>query len=413
VEFQIRTEEMHAVAEQGIAAHWKYKEGIVGQTPFDQGQSWLKGIVEWQKDLKDPREFLASVKGDLFSDEVYCFTPGGDVKAFPLGATPVDFAYTVHTDVGHTCAGAKVNGRLVPLRYQLQNGDTIEILTVPGHTPSKDWLKFVKTPRARTKIKAWIKLEQRTRSVVLGREILEKELRKNRRDPARVLKDNAYDKVLPGLGLKSVEEMWASIGYGRLTPRKVVGRLFPEGAMPGEESTSPASRIKDLVKKITRQRVEDGVQIGGEEGMMVRFAQCCNPVPGDQIVGFITRGRGVSVHTADCPNVDQLALDPERQIDVQWNIKSAQSYPVKIRIESIDRPGILAAISSGIADGGVNITGYQVTTKEGVGHHDLQLEIKDLKQLRRVMKKIEQVKGVRYVGRVRSVTTGGKAPVSG
>jgi guanosine-3',5'-bis(diphosphate) 3'-pyrophosphohydrolase len=402
VEFQIRTPKMHTIAEQGIAAHWKYKEGVVGKTPFDRSQSWLRDLLEWQKDLKDPKEFMESVKGDLFTNEVYCFTPQGDVKSFPFGATPVDFAYSVHTDVGHTCAGAKVNGRLVPLRYKMKNGDTLEILTLPGHKPSKDWLKFVKTPRARTKIKAWIKLEQRTRSVVLGRELLEKELRRHRKDPSKVLKAGGFDAILPSLGLKSVEEVWANVGYGKLTPRKVVNRLFPEAVSPEKEEIRKESKIRELVKKITRHREEEGVKIGGEGGMLVRFAQCCNPVPGDEIIGFITRGRGVSVHTADCPNIDQILLDPERQIDVQWDLGSEQSYPVKVMIESLDRPGILAAISSSIADGGVNITGYQVTTKEGMGHHELELEIRDLKQLRRVLKRIEQVKGVRGAKRLRS-----------
>jgi GTP pyrophosphokinase len=411
VEFQIRTPEMHMVAEQGIAAHWKYKEGIKGKTPFDQGQSWLKGLVEWERDLKDPREFLESVKGDLFPDEVYCFTPQGDVKAFALGATPVDFAYAVHTDVGHTCAGAKVNGRLVPLRYRLQNGDTVEVLTVPGHTPSKDWLKFVSTPRARTKIKAWIKLEQRTKSVVLGKELLEKELRKHRLDPVKLLKSGDFDGLPAAVGFKSMEEVWANIGYGKLTARKVAVRLLPERLSPEEEEERKASRISKIVKKITRQREEGGVKVGGEEGMLVRFAQCCNPVPGDRILGFITRGRGVSIHTADCPNIEQIFLDPERKIDVQWDEKTVQQYPVRIRVESMDRPGILAAISAGIADGGVNITGYQVSTKEGIGHHELELEIRDLKQLQQVIRRIEQVKGVRNVARLR--TSGDKSEVAG
>lgn len=401
VEFQIRTSEMHLIAEQGIAAHWKYKEGVIGETPFDKGHGWMKELLEWQKDLKDPGEFMESVKGDLFSDEVYAFTPQGDVKAFPLGSTPVDFAYGVHTDVGHTCAGAKVNGRLVPLRHRLKNGDTVEILTVPGHTPSSDWLKFVRTPRARTRIKAWIKLEQRTRSVVIGKELLEKEIRRYRHDPAKILKGGGLESVLPGFGLRSVEEMWANIGYGKLTTKKVVGRLLPDLVHSDEEATKKDSKIMELVRRITRQREEEGVKVGGEDGMLIRFAQCCHPVPGDDIVGFVTRGRGVSIHTASCPNVDEIVIDQERKIDVQWAFNSGKRYPVRVKIESLDRPGILAAISAGIAHGGVNITGYQVMTRDGIGHHELELEIVDLKQLLRVMRRIEQVKGVKKVERLR------------
>jgi len=411
VEFQIRTPEMHTVAEQGIAAHWKYKEGIEGKSPYDPDQAWLKGLVEWQRELKDPREFLESVKGDLFPDEVYCFTPQGDVKAFAQGATPVDFAYAVHTDVGHTCAGAKVNGRLVPLRYTLQNGDTVEILTVPGHTPSKDWLKFASAPRARTKVKAWIKLEQRTRSVVLGKELLEKQMRKSRLDQGALFKSGEMNKLSSSLGFKNMEEVWANIGYGKLTARKAVGKLLPEDEVSTDEDERKASRISKLVKKITRQREEGGVKVGGEEGMFVRFAQCCNPVPGDKIVGFITRGRGVSIHTSDCPNIEQLLLDPERMVEVEWDERTVQQYPVRIRVESMDRPGILAAISSGIADSGVNITGYQVATKEGIGRHELELEIRDLKQLQQVIRRIAEVKGVRNVARLR--TSGEEREVTG
>ncbi len=404
VEFQIRTHEMHAVAQYGIAAHWKYKEEAKGKSQYQQRQGWIKGLLEWQKDLKDPREFLETVKGDLFPDEVYTFTPQGEVKAFPRGATPVDFAYAVHTDIGHSCVGAKINGRLVPLRYELNNGDMVEIMTAAGHTPSKDWLKFVRSPRARTKIKSWIKLEQRTRSIALGKEILDKELRKRHQTLAKLSKSETFETVLTALGLKSVEDLWANIGYGKMSPWQVARRLAPEEELRDLEPGGKESKLRDFVKKFTGHKAEDSVKIGGLERTMVRFALCCNPVPGDQIVGFITRGRGVSIHTADCPNVEQLALDPERKIEVDWAIRPGQSYPVRILVESLDRPGILAAVSAAIADTGINITGGQVTTTGGRGVNELEIEIRDLNQLQKVTRRIEKVKGVTGVRRLRSMS---------
>jgi GTP pyrophosphokinase len=404
VEFQIRTREMHAIAQHGIAAHWKYKEGFRGETPFDQSQDWLKGLVEWQKELKDPREFLETVKVDLFPDEVYAFTPKGAVRALPRGATPVDFAYAVHTDVGHRCVGAKVNNRLVPLRYQIQSGDIIEILTQPGHPPSKDWLKFVQTSRAKTRIKAWIKAEQRAQSVALGKEVLDKELRKHDLGPAKVLKSEEFAAALTALGLKSAEDVWSRIGYGKLSALQVVGKLLPAEALEKKDS-----KIREFVKKFTGKQAEESVKIGGMEGAMVRFAQCCNPVPGDKIVGFITRGRGVTVHTGDCPNVEQLALDPERMIAVEWALKTGQSYPVRILVEGKDRPGLLAAVSAVIADAGVNITGGKMATAGGRGVNEFELEIQDLGQLKKVVGKIEKVKGVTRVERMRTLAEKGKS----
>jgi GTP pyrophosphokinase len=401
VEFQIRTREMHAVAQHGIAAHWKYKEGLKGETAFDRGHDWLKGLLEWQKELKDPKEFLDTVKVDLFPDEVYVFTPRGDVRPMPRGATPVDFAYAVHTDVGHRCVGAKVNGRIVPLRYEIGNGDIIEILTQAGHGPSKDWLKFVKTSRARAKIKAWIKAEQRTQSIVLGRDLLEKELRRYELAPAKTFKSEEFAAALAAFGAKTADDLLAEIGYGKISPVQVLGKLLPEAALARREERKD-SKIREFVKRITGRRAEESVKIGGIEGAMVRFAQCCNPVPGDRIVGFITRGRGVTVHTADCPEVEQLALDPARMVPVEWALKGEQSYPVRILVEAHDRPGLIAGVSGVIADAKVNIAGGKMTTEGGRSINEFELDIRNLEQLRKVMAQIKKIKGVTRVERLRS-----------
>jgi GTP pyrophosphokinase len=404
VEFQIRTREMHAIAQHGVAAHWKYKEGFKGESRFDASQQWLKGLLEWQKELKDPREFLETVKVDLFPDEVYAFTPRGDVRALPRGATPVDFAYAVHTDVGHRCVGAKVNGRIVPLRYQIVNGDIIEILTQAGHVPSKDWLKFVKTSRAKARIKSWIKNEQRAQSVTLGRELLEKELRKSELT-TKALKSPEFAAALAEIGLRTPEEAFAAIGYGKLAATQVVGRMLPPEAAAKRDERKD-SKIRDFVKRITGKRVEESVRIGGLEGALTRFAQCCNPVPGDKIVGFITRGRGVTVHAADCPNAEPALLDRDRLVAVDWDLSAEQSYPVRILVEGRDKPGLLAAITGVIAEAGVNIAGGKVTTDGGRGLQEFELGVKNLEQLRKLMEQIRRLKGVMRVERLRASTAG-------
>jgi len=403
VEFQIRTRDMHGIAQHGVAAHWKYKEGFKGETRFDDSQKWLKGLLEWQKELKDPREFLETVRVDLFPDEVYAFTPRGDVRALPLGATPVDFAYAVHTDVGHRCVGAKVNGRIVPLRYQIVNGDIIEILTQSGHVPSKDWLKLVRTSRAKARIKAWIKTEQRAQSVTLGRDLLEKELRKYELPTAKTLKSEEFTAALAALKISSAEAAFAAIGYGKLAAHQVVSRLLPPEEMAKRDEHKD-SKIRDFVKRITGKRVEESVRIGGLDGALTRFAQCCNPVPGDKIIGFITRGRGVTVHAADCPNAEPALLDRERLVAVEWDQASEQSYPVRILVESRDKPGILAAITGVIAEAGVNIAGGKVSTESGRGLHEFELEVKSLEQLRKLLDQIRRIKGVTRVERLRSGT---------
>ena len=403
VEFQIRTRDMHGIAQHGVAAHWKYKEGFKGGSRFDDSQKWLKGLLEWQKELKDPREFLETVRVDLFPDEVYAFTPRGDVRALPLGASPVDFAYAVHTDVGHRCVGAKVNGRIVPLRYQIVNGDIIEILTQNGHVPSKDWLKLVKTSRAKARIKAWIKTEGRAQSITLGRDLLEKELRKFDLPTAKTLKSEEFVAAIAALGLRNADEAFAAIGYGKLPANQVVGRLLPSEELAKHEERKD-SKIRDFVKRITGKRVEESVRIGGVGGALTRFAQCCNPVPGDKIVGFITRGRGVTVHAADCPNAEPALLDRERLVAVEWDLASEQNYPVRILVESRDRPGILAAVTGVIAEAEVNIAGGKVSTESGRGTHEFELEVRSLEQLRKLLDQIRRIKGVTRVERLRSAT---------
>ena len=395
VEIQIRTHEMHKTAEEGIAAHWVYKEGRAALDPADKGFAWIRQLLEWHRDLKDSREFLETVKVDLFPDEVYVFTPKGDVKSFPKGATPIDFAFGVHTDIGLTCVGAKVNGRLIPLRYELQNGDIVEILIDSKQHPSRDWLKLVKTPRARGRIKQWIKNEEKVRSISLGKDLLEKELRRMGMSPAQVLKPESLAKMLTRYGFAAPEEFFATVGYGKLSPRQAMAKLLPPEELPPESEARPDRK--------TRQRPDDGVTLLGVDDLLIRFARCCSPLPGDEIVGFITRGRGVSVHSADCPNVDQLLYDPERKINVSWESAPKTAHQVKIRVTiGKDRPGILAAISTAISASKINIAQADVrVTEDRKGLNTFTLEVSDLKQLQSAMGAIRQIDGVMGVERIR------------
>jgi GTP pyrophosphokinase len=395
VEIQIRTHEMHKTAEDGIAAHWVYKEGRAALDPADKGFAWIRQLLEWQRELKDSREFLETVKVDLFPDEVYVFTPKGDVKSFPKGATPIDFAFGVHTDIGFTCVGAKVNSRLVPLRYELQNGDIVEILTDVKHRPSRDWLKLVKTPRARGRIKQWVKTEEKLRSISLGRDLLEKELRRMGKSPAQILKPETMATMLARSGFSAPDEFFATVGYGKLSPRQAMARLLPPEELPPEGEARPERKA--------RQRPEDGVTLLGAHDFLVHFARCCSPLPGDEIVGFITRGRGVSVHSADCPNVDQLFYDPERKINVSWDAAPRTPHQVKIRVTiGVDRPGILAAISTAISASKINIAQADVrVTEDRKGLNTFTLEVSDLKQLQSAMGAIRQIDGVMGVERIR------------
>jgi GTP pyrophosphokinase len=402
VEIQIRTEQMHRTAEEGIAAHWRYKEGKTRIDPSDKSFVWLRQLLEWQQDLKDPKEFMETVKVDLFPDEVYVFTPRGDVKELPRGATPIDFAFSIHTDVGTHCTGAKVNGKMVPLRYELKNGDIVEIIASPTHGPSKDWLKIVKTSRAKTKIKQWIKIEQRSRAISLGRDICEKEARKYGKGSTQILKSENLLKAAERFGFLNEEDLFAAVGYGKVSPRQILSKILPPEELPQLKEQEEAKAKKP--GRPLQPRIEEGIKIAGVEDVLVKFSKCCNPLPGDEVVGFITRGRGVSIHTADCPNAQQLMYDTERKINVEWDSDRKGSHQVKIIVLiGKDRPGVLAEISSAISSTNTNITQAEVkVTEERMGRNTFVLEVSDLNQLKAAIAAIQKVDGVIEVERVRA-----------
>ena len=397
MEVQIRTEEMHRVAEEGIAAHWKYKEGRASKRTEDGRFGWLRQMLEWQKELKDSSEFMSSVKVDLFPEEVYVFTPNGDVKELPKQSTPIDFAYSVHSDVGHHCSGAKVNGRLVPLRTMLKNGDIVEIITSTSQTPSKDWLKFVKTSKAKNRIRNWVKDQERQQSLDLGRDLLEKELRKYGFSFNRAVNLDAMKETLSGLGFRSVEDLQAAVGYGKVTCNQVLSRLIPEQFKA--EAPKP-SRLSQVLGKIRKKPV-DAIKVQGLEDILVRFSKCCSPLPGDEIIGFISQGQGVTVHAADCPRV--LETDPERRIEVSWNLQKGATRPVKIRVYSLDQKGILAATTKVITKCESNILRASAySTNDGRGVLNFEVDVQDVQHLNRVMEAIQKVKGVLQVERIKS-----------
>ena len=406
IEVQIRTKEMHRIAEEGVAAHWAYKEkGRDGKaSPLSkkdaQSFGWLRQLVEWQRDLDDPREFLETVKVDLFADEVFVFTPKGAVKSLPRGATPVDFAYTIHSEVGERCVGAKVNGKLVPLRYKLKNGDTVEILTSPHSHPSKDWLTFVKTSRAQARIRQFIRHAEHLRSMEIGRDVAEREFRRFGLTLNRVHKSGDLDKAAQALGYRAADDVLAAIGYGKVAPTQVLQHLLPADKLAAPETPAepaPTSRLTELFRKVARLPA-GGVRINGIEDVLVRYGRCCNPVPGDAIVGFITRGRGVTVHTTACDKV--IGIDPERRVDVAWDVKTDVRRPVSLRVISSDRPGILAAISQTISAAGLNISQASCRTTPGErAVNDFEVTIADLKELNAVMRSIERIEGVQSVQR--------------
>lgn len=399
IEVQIRTEEMHRIAEEGIAAHWKYKEEgkSVAAGREASGFRWLRQMLEWQQEVKDSKDFLNSVRVELFPEEVYVFTPGGDVKELPKGATPVDFAYSIHTDVGNRCIGAKVNGKLVPLKTALNNGDIIEVLTSAGHTPSKDWLAFVKTSKARNKIRQWVKTEQREKSIELGKNLLEKELRKHGFSINRALSGEKLAKVLNDLGFGKLDDLLANIGYGKVTLGQVVNRIIPKEEMKGQpEQTGKFEKVLDKL----RRKPKSAIKIQGVDDILVRFAKCCNPVPGDPITGFVTRGRGVTVHTIDCPHV--LESDPNRRIDVEWDTRKQSSRAVTIRVVCADKKGMLAAISAAITDSEANILSARVqATPEQDAINDFEIDIRDLNHLNKVINSIKKLNGVIRVVRLK------------
>ncbi len=395
VEIQIRTHEMHRTAEEGIAAHWAYKEGKATLDETEQQFLWLRQLLDWGQDLKDSREFLDTVRFDLFPEEVYVFTPKGDVKALPRGSTPIDFGFSIHTDVGLHCAGARVNGRIVPLRYELRNGDIVEIVTAATQHPSRDWLKIVKSSRARSRIKAWIKNEERVRSIGLGKELLDRELRKLGKGGR--LKLETFPQVLQHYGVASEEDLCAAIGYGKISPRQAVLKLLP----PEQAQAIVEEETKD--RKPVIPAAAEGIRIDGVEDILVHFAKCCNPLPGDEIIGFITRGRGVTIHSADCPNIIAFRFDRERQIAVQWDDRVMMPHQVKILVTiGEDRPGLLAEISTAISSTNTNIAQAEIkVTEDKRGMNTFVLEVVDLKQLQVAMQAIRRVRGVMGVERIR------------
>jgi GTP pyrophosphokinase len=405
IEIQIRTAEMHRIAEEGVAAHWAYKEGKNGETPNAKDAAkfgWLRQLLEWQRDLTDPKEFLETVKVDLFADEVFVFTPKGDVKSLPRGATPVDFGYAVHSEVGEHTVGAKVNGKIVPLRYKLKNGDTIEILTAPTSHPSKDWLTFVKTSRAQTRIRAFIRQLEHKRSLEIGHEVAERELRRYGLSLNKTSKSGELDKAAVALGYKKGDDVLVALGYGKIAPAQILAQLLPPEklAQPPEEPAAP-SRLTELFRKVAR-RPSGGVRISGIDDVLVRYGKCCNPVPGDEILGFITRGRGVTVHTRACDKI--FNMDPLRRVDVSWDDKAGDvKRPVSIRVVTDDRPGVLALISKTISEAGMNISQATCrTTGLGRAVNTFEMAIGEVKQLRSVMRSIEALEGVVSVERVYS-----------
>jgi GTP pyrophosphokinase len=405
IEVQIRTEQMHEIAEEGVAAHWAYKEkgrDGKGQEPSQkeaQQYGWLRQLVEFQRELADPREFLETVKVDLFADEVFVFTPKGDVKSLPRGATPVDFAYAVHSEVGAHTVGAKVNGKLVPLRYTMRNGDTVEILTSPHSHPSKDWLTFVKTSRAQARIRQYLRQAEHQRSVEIGKEIAERELRRFGVSLAKLQKGGEIDKAANVLGYRFGDDLLGAIGYGKVTHLQLLQQVLPPEKLAASQPapTAPTSRITELFRNLGR-RPAGGVRIHGIEDVLVRYGKCCNPLPGDPIVGFITRGRGVTVHVNSCEKA--LGIDPDRRVDVAWDVKGDFRRPVSLRVVTIDRPGLLAKISQTFSEAGVNISQATVRTADDRAINDFEVTVGDLKELTQIMRSLQKIEGVHSVQRV-------------
>jgi GTP pyrophosphokinase len=402
-EVQIRTWEMHRTAEYGIAAHWKYKEGTTKSDNFDDKLTWLRQLLEWQKDLKDPKEFMESLKIDFFTDEVFVFTPKGDVIDLPNGSTPVDFAYRVHTDVGNSCVGAKVDGRIVPLDYKLKNGNIVSIITSNNTGPSRDWLKIVKSSQAKSKIRQWFKKEEKDLNLNRGKEILEREVKRQGYKPADMIKEDWLKSIASKLSLSSTDALYAGLGYGSVTLSQIMTKLkefYKKYYINKDEKDNIGKNIGSTVKK--DHPLAQGVIVKGLDNIKVRFSRCCNPVPGDEIVGYITRGRGVSVHRADCPNIKELRKD-ERFIEVEWDTQKKASYKAEIQIKASDRTGFLAEVTQKMTDSNLTVISLNArTNKEKVALINITLGIKDIVELRDLMKKIKKIKGVIDVYRVTS-----------
>jgi GTP pyrophosphokinase len=397
LEIQIRTQEMHKVAEEGIAAHWIYKEGAHSIDFKDEKKfGWLRQLIQWQKELEEPMDFIDAVKIDLFEDEVYVFTPKGDLIVLPRYATPVDFAFAIHTELGLHCSGARVNGRLVPLRYQLRTGDTVEVLTSPHQRPSKDWLDFVVSSRANIKIRHYLKTIEQKRSASLGREILERKLKDYNLSLNKILKNGEIDKIIKKVkGINSKEELFSAIGYGKIEPSKIISFLVPKSSLSKDLSASKLTQTKGKIKR----HGNEGIKVQGIEDVLIRFAKCCSPVMGDEVIGFITRGRGITIHRIECPKI--LSLDSNRRIEVEWQGKPKLPRLVNIKVVTIDRPGILGNIGQSFSSFGINISeAVCKTTCNNRAISIFQVQVIDLHQLNTALRALQKVKGVYSVERV-------------
>ena len=401
-EVQIRTEEMHRVAEEGIAAHWKYKEGRKGPAADDQRIAWLRHLVEWQRDMQDPGEFMSTLKVDLYPEEVYTFTPRGKVIVLPREATPIDFAYAIHSDVGNTCCGAKVNGRIVPLRSALRNGDVVEIMTQPGHQPSKDWLAFVKTARARNKIKHLINAGERAKAIDIGQKYLDKEARRLGVQLSRVTKAD-LEKVAGEYGYSKMEDLYAALGYGKFSARQVLTKVAPGTVKEEAEETKPAAP-PDATPAAPGPRPADGdavIKVRGVDELLVYRAKCCNPIRGETIVGYVTRGKGVAVHSKACPNVQSLMYDVERKIEVEWARSTEEAFPVRIVVHTDDRPGMLNQLTSVLSDENTNIRSLEAKTEveQDGALVEMTVDVRDKRQLEKLVAAMRRISGVRDVER--------------
>jgi len=396
-EVQIRTEDMHRLAEEGIAAHWKYKDGRPVAERDEERFAWLRHLVEWQQDMRDPGEFLSTLKIDLYPEEVYTFTPKGKVIVLPRDATPIDFAYSIHTEVGHRCVGAKVNGRIVPLKYRLRNGDIVDIHTQVNHTPSRDWLALVKTSRARNKIKHWINLAERQQAIEIGKRLLDKEAKKH--DVAlKNVSDEDYLRVASDNGCRSADDLYAMLGYGKFSARQILSKLLPAAPIEPE----PPSRFSGLVKRALGLSRDVAIQVHGHDDLMVYLAKCFNPIRGADIVRYITRGKGIAVHSKSCPNVQNLLYDADRRIAVEWTGPKYNLYPVKLTLNTADRRGMLAEVTSAISEVRSNIQNIEARTGNDQASIEVTLDIVDMKHLDKIVSSLRKIEGVYQVKRVMS-----------
>jgi GTP diphosphokinase / guanosine-3',5'-bis(diphosphate) 3'-diphosphatase len=411
-EVQIRTEEMHKMAEEGIAAHWKYKDGAPVTAKDEQRLAWLRQVVEWQQDVNDPSEFLSTLKVDLYPEEVYTFTPKGKVVILSRDATAVDFAYAIHTEVGHTCTGAKVNGRIVPLRYKLRNGDVIEIMTQSGHNPSRDWLGFAKSSRARNKIRHWLNIHQRERAIEIGRKLMEKQARKYRL-ALKDFDDKELDRIAKEYGLGAGQDLMAGIGYGKYSARQMLAKLSPglSEAAPAEEPPKDTSTLGSVIRRVFGQSADGGaIKVKGYNDLLVYRARCCNPIRGEAIVGYVTRGKGVAVHAVSCPNVNNLMYEADRRIAVEWAkpTKAATpngkaTYAVKLTVFCDDRPAMLKQLTAVISDDNTNIRNIEARTADSQATIDIVIDIEDVKHLERVMTGLRKIPGIHDVQRLSKI----------